>query len=50
MEGWIYIEQSSEDRRVRLVTALPKLTNAMNEYATVISNAYGLMQLATKSV
>ena len=40
-EGWIHIEQSGEDRRVRLVTALPKLTTAMNDYASVISNAYG---------
>ena len=49
-EGWIHIEQSSEDRRVRLVTALPKLTAAMNEYAAVISNAYGVIQQATKGV
>ena len=46
-EGWIHIEQSGEDRRVHLITALPKLTTAMNDYASVISNAYGAMQQAT---
>lgn len=49
-EGWIQIDQSTVDRRVRFVTALPKLTVAMNEYALLISNAYGVTGKATKGV
>lgn len=49
-EGWIQIDQSSVDRRVRLVTALPKLTDAMNKYALIISNAYGVSGKATQGV
>ena len=46
-EGWIHIEQCRDDRRVRWVKALPKLTAAMNEYAAVISNALGVMGQVT---
>jgi hypothetical protein len=46
-EGWIHIEQCRDDRRVRWVKALPKLTAAMNEYAAVLSNALGVMEQGT---
>ena len=46
-EGWIHIEQCRDDRRVRWVKALPKLTAAMNEYAAVLSNALGVMEQVT---
>lgn len=42
-EGWIQIEQCRDDRRVRWIKALPKLTATMNEYAIVISNTLGVM-------
>lgn len=48
-DGWIHIEQCRNDRRVRWVKALPKLTAAMNEYAAVISKALGSMEQATNN-
>jgi hypothetical protein len=49
-EGWIYIEQCRDDRRVRWVKALPKLTTTMDEYAALISHAFGVMEKATEDI